>query len=44
MEEKKIINQQMGEEEEGKEENQKKMTNKENIGPNAGGKRWPKGR
>lgn len=34
----------MGEEEEGKEENQKKMTNKENIGPNAGGKRWPKGR
>ena len=34
----------MGEEEEGREESQKKMTNKENTGPNAGGKRWPKGR
>lgn len=33
----------MGDEEEEKEGNQKKTTNKENTGPSAGGKRWPKG-
>lgn len=33
----------MGDEEEEKEGNQKKTTNKENTGPSAGGKRWPRG-